>query len=69
MTEKLVPLAAWAASRYDPPPAASTLRFWAANDQIVPAPIKVGKGYRCKPSAKHINEIDAHGSLVRRTRG
>lgn len=44
----------WAARRYDPVPSDFTLRRWARDGEIVPAPEKVGKHYYVDEKAERI---------------
>lgn len=46
-----IPLPAWAAKHWSPPPAARTLAIWAANGRIRPAPQKIGRTYYVDPDA------------------
>ena len=72
MTMK-IPIAAWAATHYSPPPSIRTLRYWAASGQIVPAPEKVGRALMVEDTAQRLplasppGEIGA--SLSPRARG
>lgn len=63
--KKLIPLEAWGAARYDPPPSLWTLRAMARTGKIQPAPELVGKAYYVHPDAK---VVDPHrrASLVDR---
>lgn len=63
-----ITLTAWAAKQFDPPPAENTLRAWARNGRIIPAPVKVGRSYYVEPTAKHIAEVVADNRLVNRLR-
>lgn len=63
-----ITLTAWAARQFDPPPAERTLRIWARQGRIYPAPIKVGRSYYVEPTAQHITEVAQSGSLVSRLR-
>lgn len=47
-------LAAWAALRYDPAPSAWTLRQWAREGDIHPAPEKVGRDWYVDPTATRL---------------
>lgn len=55
---KLIPLSMWAARRYDPAPSSRTLRRWAANGSIFPAPKKNGRAYWVQESAQYIDTQD-----------
>ena len=63
-----ITLAAWAAKQFDPPPSENTLRAWARNGRIVPAPLKIGRTYWVEPTARHIAEVMADSRLVNRLR-
>ena len=56
--QKLIPLAMWAARRYDPAPSERTLRRWRADGKIFPRPQKHGKGYRVPENAQYIDTSD-----------
>lgn len=45
-------LSAWAATQYSPPPSAWTLRQWARNGEIWPAPERAGKHWYVDPRAR-----------------
>lgn len=62
---KKVPLAAWAASRYDPPPSAWVLRKWVRHGEIYPVPELVGKTYYVEQNATR-GQDGARPSLVER---
>lgn len=50
-----IPLREWAARRYDPIPSDFTLRRWAREGEIVPAPELVGKAYYVEEKAERLN--------------
>lgn len=52
---KKITLTAWAAARYDPPPSIKTLRRWARECRIFPAPELVGRTYYVDADARHID--------------
>jgi predicted site-specific integrase-resolvase len=56
----------WAARRYDPVPSNFTLRRWAREGEIVPAPELVGKHYYVDEKAVRINS--APPTLLERIR-
>lgn len=58
---KKVPLATWAAARYDPVPPIHTLRRWAREGQIVPAAEKVGGEFYCLATAERKGVPRAEG--------
>lgn len=67
MAAKLVPISAWAASRYDPPPSAWVLRKWCRAGEIFPAPERVGKEWYVAENARRITASSLpHGGLVER---
>lgn len=53
---KLLSLTEWAKERYENPPHINTLRHWAREGLIYPAPIIHGRSYRVKRSAKHYEQ-------------
>ena len=55
MTPKLIPVAAWAADRYDPPPSDWVLRRWCRDGEIYPAPERVGKSLYVREDARRLN--------------
>jgi hypothetical protein len=57
-----VTLEAWAAPRYCPPPSIKTLRRWARECRIFPAPEKVGRTYYVEPDARYIERDKNYGS-------
>lgn len=50
-----IPLTTWAAKHYDPVPPLYTLRRWAREGEIVPAPELVGKAYYVDENARRLN--------------
>lgn len=50
-----IPLPAWAASQWDPPPPRETLWRWARMGRIAPPPQKVGRQYYVDPQAKYVD--------------
>lgn len=58
ITRKKITLEAWAKLHYDPPPGIATLRAWARDSKILPAPQKVGRTYYVLPDARHIDDND-----------
>lgn len=48
-----ITLTAWAARQFDPAPCENTLRIWARNGRIIPAPMKIGRTYYVEPTAQH----------------
>jgi hypothetical protein len=57
-----VSLEKWGESNFDPPPKLSTLRKWAREGFIFPAPLKHGRSYYVELSAQYLKP----GSLARR---
>lgn len=49
-----IPLAAWAAQRYNPPPSLWVLRQWVRRGEILPMPELVGKAYYVEPTARRV---------------
>lgn len=50
-----ITLKAWAAARYDPPPSLWTLRRWAREHELHPAPELVGKTYYIDENARRLS--------------
>lgn len=76
-TAKLIPLSVWAAQHYgDAAPCIHTLRRWARDHRITPAPRKHGRAYFVCPDARYIDpknpeptnfpQSPARGGLMRR---
>lgn len=64
MTQKLITLERWASLRYgEDAPVIETLRRWARESRIVPAPVKHGRTYYVPEDAEYMAPGD-----VRRTR-
>jgi hypothetical protein len=62
---KMIPVATWAASRYDPVPSDWVLRRWCREGQIYPAPERVGKEWRVLETARRLTgDAPARGSLL-----
>ena len=55
-----ITLSEWAAKRYNPPPPLFTLRRWARDGEIQPAPEKVGKAYYVHENAERIGVTPAN---------
>lgn len=49
--QKKIPLAVWAAKRYDPPPSPFILRKWCRDGEISPPPERVGREWRVSENA------------------
>jgi hypothetical protein len=61
----MIPVATWAASRYDPVPSDWVLRRWCREGQIYPAPERVGKEWRVLETARRLTgDAPARGSLL-----
>jgi predicted site-specific integrase-resolvase len=56
----------WAKKHFDPPPSIRTLRAWAREGKIYPAPTKFGRTYYVEESAMHISEATRRPRLVDR---
>lgn len=54
MSTAMIPLTDWSERHFDPPKSIHTLRRWARDNRIHPAPIKAGREYRVHPDAKYI---------------
>lgn len=65
MAAKKIPLTAWAAEQYNPPPSAYLLRKWMQAGEIYPAPELVGKTYYVERDATR-GRAAARPSLVDR---
>ncbi|MBB7458826.1 excisionase [Escherichia coli] len=62
----LVTLKTWGRLRYpDAPPSISTLRRWARNGNIYPAPERHGRSYRVDPEAFYINPNKVDTDITR----
>ena len=55
MTPKKIPVATWAASRYDPPPSAWVLRKWCRQGDIWPPAERVGKEWYVREDASRLS--------------
>lgn len=49
-----IKLTTWAAAQYSPAPSLWTLRKWARDGEISPAPEKVGRDYYVEESARRL---------------
>ncbi|HKK06538.1 MAG TPA: excisionase [Gammaproteobacteria bacterium] len=54
MAAKQIPLQDWAERHFDPPPSIRTLRRWARQGRIAPAPELVGREYRVREDAAYV---------------
>ena len=62
---KRVTLEAWAEANFDPPPTIATLRAWARQQRIQPAPIKVGRTWYVAADAQYgAPESDASNGVA-----
>lgn len=69
LTSMKIKMRAWAAKHYDPPPSDWTLRRWAREGEIHPAPEKVGKDWYVDENAKRITDyVPPGGALADRLR-
>ena len=50
---KRITLEAWAAANFDPAPTMPTLRAWARQGRIHPAPVKAGRTWYVEESAQY----------------
>ena len=50
-----IPLTDWASKHYAPAPSLFTLRRWARDGEIWPAPEKVGKSWMVEESARRLS--------------
>ena len=53
--KKLLNLREWASRTYETPPSLSTLRRWAREGRIYPAPEIHGKEYKVNPDATYVS--------------
>ncbi|WP_175427798.1 excisionase [Burkholderia gladioli] len=64
MSERLIPIAAWAKNTFgEHAPHANTLRRWAQLGKILPVPKLIGRGYFCNPDAEY---FDARSATIDR---
>lgn len=67
MSTKKIPLATWAAARYDPAPSAWVLRKWVRAGEIYPPPELVGKTYYVSENARRLTaDMNDEDRLVAR---
>ena len=57
---KLLNLQEWANTTYSTPPSLSTLRRWAREGRIFPAPELHGKEYKVQPGATYVDPSKKH---------
>lgn len=50
---QLVTLEEWAGDHFRTPPSTNTLRKWAREGRIAPAPVKHGRSYYVEPTAQY----------------
>lgn len=56
MSTRLMSLERWAEQKYgDDSPSIGTLRRWARDGKIYPAPVKQGRSYFVQPDAEYLN--------------
>lgn len=58
-----ITLDTWAKQRFDPPPHVNTLRAWARDGKIIPAPVKIGRAYFVEAKAMHVEEVIRGGVM------
>lgn len=56
---KQITLADWAKAQFATVPHVNTLRKWAREKQIQPAPKLVGRSYLVMPAAKYVGKVKA----------
>lgn len=61
---KKIPLKAWAAARYDPPPSARTLLKWVHEGDLHPPAVKVGRSYYIAANARRMTEVLAGDTSI-----
>ncbi|WP_134549816.1 excisionase, partial [Pseudomonas aeruginosa] len=59
---KLVTLEEWAAEHFRTPPSINTLRRWARDGCIIPAPVKHGRSYYVSQDAEYSSQEPAKRS-------
>lgn len=59
----------WAEANFDPTPTINTLRRWAREGRIFPAPVKHGRSYYVEPDAQYIEQGTLAGRIVRDRHG
>lgn len=59
---KLMKLKKWWSLNYEAPYEAKTVRKWAKEGKLVPAPIKHGRPYYIRGDARHIENVEASSS-------
>lgn len=52
-----ISLETWAKSKFQPAPHPNTLRAWARDGKIIPAPVKIGRAYYVESAARHVEEV------------
>jgi hypothetical protein len=69
VTEKLTTLQAWALAKYgDHAPNMDTLRRWAREGKIYPAPQKQGRAYFLTENAQYVDDYN-NSDFMRKVRG
>ncbi|QGF96667.1 excisionase [Pseudomonas sp. CFSAN084952] len=51
---KMITLKAWASLNFDPVPSVNTVRRWARDGLLFPAPTKHGRSYYINPDARYV---------------
>lgn len=69
MSAKLVTLEAWARAKFgEHSPNKDTLRRWARETKIHPAPQKIGRTYLVLETAEYVDDYSEPSSFMRRVR-
>jgi len=59
----------WAEANFDPVPTLNTLRRWAREAKIFPAPVNHGRSYYVEPDAQYIEPGTLAGRIARDRHG
>ena len=67
---KLIPLKDWADRNFDPPPSAWVLRAMCRRGEIYPPPVRVGRDWRVRATARLVRDASpVGGGLVAQLTG
>ncbi len=61
-----ITLEAWAKKEFSPPPDIATLRRWARDGAIHPAPVKVGRTWYVERDAEYQHQADGRVAVILR---
>ncbi|KTT56439.1 MULTISPECIES: excisionase [Pseudomonas] len=59
----------WGETNFDPQPALNTLRKWAREGRIFPAPVKHGRSYYVDPDAQYIKPGSLRARVTEKRHG